>query len=158
MVDEEAARAARAGSPLPSPVPSDDDLWDCEKPFTQFGQFGVDSLDLRVFDQDVWWVDRLGRPHRLEAMSTEYRRAVLAFLLDLAGQYWTDAVLSEAITALTDVVRGRVAYGVLAEDAGAPSVGDLDPVAWLEGSPLMRRLRALTPEGPADELPEADGS
>jgi hypothetical protein len=44
---------------------------------------------------------------------------------------------------------------VLAEDTGAPSVRDLDPVAWLEGSPLMRRLRALTPEGPADELPEA---
>jgi hypothetical protein len=63
-------------------------------------------------------------------------------------------MLSEAITAFTDALRGKVAYGVLADEASAPSVRQLAPVTWLEGTPLMRRLRALTPEGPSDALPE----
>jgi hypothetical protein len=38
----------------------------------------VDALDLRVFDQNLWWVDRFGTPHR---------RNVPAFLLAFAKQY-----------------------------------------------------------------------
>jgi hypothetical protein len=86
VVDEEALRAARSGTPLPSPVPGDDDLWAVEKPFTCFGQWGRGWMDLRVFDQDVWWVDVEGRPHRLSEMTVEYRRNVLRFLLDSAEQ------------------------------------------------------------------------
>ena len=47
----------------------------------------MDKLDLRVFDQDIWWVDRLGIPHSLEQMSEEYRRNVIAFLLEYAEGY-----------------------------------------------------------------------
>jgi hypothetical protein len=160
VVDEEALHAAQSGYPLLSPVPGDDDLWDgVEKPFTSFGQFGVDQMDLRVFDQDTWWVDRLGQPHRLTQMSVEYRRNVLRFLLDTAEQRWLDTVMFEAITAMTDALRGKAAYGAIANAAGAPFVRDLAPETWLEGTPLMRRLRALTPGGPADVLPEhADGA
>jgi hypothetical protein len=46
----------------PSPVPSDERLWPGELPFTAFGQVGADHLDLHVFDQDVYWVDRIGAP------------------------------------------------------------------------------------------------
>jgi hypothetical protein len=155
VVDEEALHAAQSGNPLPSPVPGDDDLWDgVGKPFTSFGQFGVDQLDLRVFDQDTWWVDRLGHPHRLTQMPVEYRRNVLRFLLNTTQQRWLCTVMFEAITAMTDALRGKVAYGALANAAEAPFVRDLAPETWLEGTPLMRRLRALTPEGPADVLPE----
>jgi hypothetical protein len=50
---------APSSSPFPSsPVPSDARLWPTGLPFTAFGQFGDDRLDLRVFDQDVYWVDR----------------------------------------------------------------------------------------------------
>ncbi|MCU1400343.1 MAG: hypothetical protein JWN62_3452 [Acidimicrobiales bacterium] len=57
-----------------------DDLWPGGEPFTDFGQFGVDALHLRVFDQTEWWVDRLGRPHRLDEMTDGSRRNVIVFL------------------------------------------------------------------------------
>jgi hypothetical protein len=144
MVDEEAWRAAREGHPLPSPCPDDTDLWEgVEQPFTAFGQFGIDMLDMRVFSQEVWWVDRLGRPHRLDDMSQEYRRNVLTFLLHSARQRWLDEVRNESLTALTDAARGKASYAVIAHDAGAPRVADLDPLSWLESTPLIRRLRKL---------------
>jgi hypothetical protein len=144
MVDQEAWRAAREGHPLPSPCPDDTDLWEgVEQPFTAFGQFGIDRLDMRVFSQDVWWVDRLGRPHRLEQMSQDYRRNVLAFLLETAQQRWLDQVVYESLTALTDAIRGKPSYPVTAHDACAPRVADLDPLVWLESTPLIRRLRRL---------------
>jgi hypothetical protein len=144
MVDEVAWRAALDGHPLPSPCPDDDDLWEgLEQPFTMFGQFGIDMLDQRVFSQDVWWVDRLGRPHRLEAMSQEYRRNVLSFLLESAQQRWLDEVIRESLTALSDAIRGEVSFAVMAHQAGAPRVADLDPIVWLESTPLIRRLRQL---------------
>jgi hypothetical protein len=144
MVDEEAWRAAREGHPLPSPCPDDCDLWKgVEQPFTAFGQFGLDMLDQRVFSQAVWWVDRFGRPHRLDDMSQEYRQNVLTFLLDSAQQRWLDEVRHESLTALTDAARGNASFAVIAHDAGAPRVADLDPLAWLESTPLIRRLRKL---------------
>jgi hypothetical protein len=128
-------------------VPSDADLRDGEQPFTKFGQFGPDMLDMRVFDQDVWWVDRLGRPHRLEAMSQQYRRNVIAFLLKSVEQRWLDEVSREALTAITDAILGKVSFPVLARQAGLDLTVDLDPETWLESTPLVRRLRQLTAKG-----------
>lgn len=149
VVDHVALAAAQCGRPLPSPVPEDDDLWEgVEQPFTMFGQFGIDMLDQRVFSQDVWWVDRLGRPHRLDEMGEQYRRNVLQFLTESAEQRWLDEVRLEALTAFTDAMLGKVSYAVLAEDAGAARVRDADPVTWLESTPLVRRLRQLTSQTP----------
>jgi hypothetical protein len=147
-VDEVAWAAAQAGHPLPSPVPSDADLRDGELPFTMFGQFGPDMLDMRVFDQAVWWVDRLGRPHRLEAMSMVYRCNVIAFLVKSVEQRWLDEVSREALTAITDAILGKVSFPVLARQAGLDLTVDVDPETWLESTPLVRRLRRLTSEGP----------
>lgn len=66
----------------PSPVLSDVRLWPMELPFTAFGQFDEGALDLRVFDQDIYWVDRLGVSHPLKEMSQEYIANVIAFLVE----------------------------------------------------------------------------
>jgi len=150
VVDQAALDAARRGRPLPSPVPDDTNLWEGEKPFTAFGQWGAGRMDKRVFSQDVWWVDVHGRPHRLEDMSTDYRRNVLAFLLGSAEQRWIGEVMREAVTAAGEADLGRVSWAVLAPGLGVPRVSEIDPVVWLESTPLMRRLRVLTPEGPAE--------
>jgi hypothetical protein len=107
-------------------------------------------MDKRVFSQDVWWVDVHGRPHRIEDMSTDYRRNVLAFLLGSAEQRWIGEVMREAVTAAGEADLGRVSWAVLAPGLGVPRVSEIDPVVWLESTPLMRRLRVLTPEGPAE--------
>ena len=79
------------GSYAPSPVPSDARLWPLELPFTAFGHLGEDMLDLRVFDQEVYWVDRIGTPHLVLQMSRDYIENVITFLVDLREQYFTDS-------------------------------------------------------------------
>lgn len=127
----------------PSPVPSDANLWPGEKPFTAFGQFGVDSIDLRVFDQDAYWVDHLGNPHRLEEMRDSYRENVVEFLVQRAGRFFVDSCLRTVLQAEGDARLGRVNGDVLLAIGGGPVITDLDAAVWLEATPLMRRLRKL---------------
>ncbi|WP_157682885.1 hypothetical protein [Nocardioides scoriae] len=128
---------------LPSPVPSDRRLWPGERPFTAFGHLGVDMLDLRVFDQDVWWVSRVGEPHRLGAMSEEYVENVIAFLVECAETYFVETQRRWFIQTMGDqLLFGEPGADVLAVAAGAPVWSDLDAITWLESTPLMRALRS----------------
>lgn len=123
-----------------SPVPQDADLWPGELPFTAFGQFGPDSMDLRVFDQDVYWVDRNGDPHAISAMSEEYVSNVLHMLLDRAAEFHATALLRECAQSAGDALYGRVSGGVLVENLGIGSLRDSDPQTWVRSTPLVRRL------------------
>ena len=126
----------------PSPVPSDARLWPLELPFTAFGQFGEDALDLRVFDQDVFWVDRLGAPHLLKDMSQEYISNVIAFLTDLRDQYFADTQRRSFLQSAGDqILFDEPAGEVLAHALGAPTWEMLSAEEWLESTPLMRSLR-----------------
>lgn len=126
-----------------SPVPSDADLWPGELPFTAFGQWGADKIDLRVFDQDLWWVDRLGQAHRLEEMSSDYRANVLIFLRARAADWHLLCSLRAAAQAAGDALLGRVSGELLAAELTGSWTGDLDPDVWLESTPLVRRLAEL---------------
>ena len=64
----------------PSPVSGDLDGPLGDLPFTVWGQYEPGVLDLRVFDQGVWWVDARRQPHRLDGMSTDYLGNVVDFL------------------------------------------------------------------------------
>lgn len=127
-----------------SPVPSDADLRTGELPFTAFGQFGHDMLDKRVFEQDLYWVDRYGTPHRLEEMSDQYRRAVISFLLESAAHFHFGQVLRAELGKLIDALDGTPNGDALGEAVGMLPVRAMEPQQWLESTPLMRRLRLLT--------------
>jgi len=45
-------------------------------------------VDLRVFDQDVWWVDVLRRPHVIADMSLNYLDNVVGMLILNVAQYF----------------------------------------------------------------------
>ena len=105
-------------------------------------QFGVDQLDLRVFDQDKWWVDHLGRPHRLEEMSAGYRRAVCHYLRRLAPSLHAAMALREVLEAC-DAADGSISWVDIASELGLPTIGSHDPWQWLESTPLFRRLTRL---------------
>jgi len=126
----------------PSPVPSDMDLWPGELPFTAFGQFGPDSMDLRVFDQDAYWVDRSGDPHRIESMGREYVENVTRMLLERADEFHVAYQLRECLQSAGDALLGRVNGRVLACSLGIGSVGDVSASAWMRSTPLLRRLLA----------------
>lgn len=132
----------------PSPVPSDADLWPEEKPFTAFGQFGEDSFDLRVFEQDEYWVDYRGKPHRLSEMPNDYRVNVITFLEERKDRFYVETCLRTAVSMAGDALLGRVNGELLAEAVGGPKITDHTPSEWLEATPLMRRLRTLTSTNP----------
>lgn len=130
-----------------SPVPSDRRLWPGELPFTAFGQLGEDRLDLRVFDQDVWWVDRHGHPHVIAHMSDEYIANVISFLTQFREDYFVDSQRRAHIQALGDLyLFGDPGGDALAAALGGPTWEDLTAETWLESTPLMRALRRRTPD------------
>ena len=125
----------------PSPVPADRDLWPGELPFTAWGQYEHGSLDLRVFDQGVWWVDISQRPHRINEMSADYIRNVIRFLVADA-KYFYDATMRRELASMAgDLMLGRVSADLVARAAGGPSLTDFAPEEWLETTTLMRALR-----------------
>ena len=125
----------------PSPVPSDTDLWPGELPFTASGQHEHGRLDLRVFDQDIWWVDIAQQPHRLEQMSDEYILNVIDHLQTHVRGFYRDTIRRGIFQMHGDMLLGRISTDVVAEALGATPLTGLSPSEWLEGTPLMRALR-----------------
>jgi hypothetical protein len=125
----------------PSPVPSDADLWPGELPFTAWGHHEYGTLDLRVFDQSLWWVSVAQRPIRLDAMSPGYVANVIQMLEAYAEYYYLCTLRRECLQRYGDALLGRFSTGEIAEAAGAVPLSELTPIAWLESTPLMRRLR-----------------
>jgi hypothetical protein len=111
--------------------------------FTDFGWVGAGRLDLRVFNQDQWWVDIHGRGHRLEEMSRSYRRNVIGFLIEHQEAYFLHCLLLESSRVLSEALAGRVAGELLVSELGGVSMAELTPSEWLESTSLMRRLRRL---------------
>ena len=129
----------------PSPVPSDAHLEDDELPFTAFGQFGPDSMDLRVFEQDIYWVNAQGNPFRLDEMSQEYRLNVINFLFNEAEYLYVSMVKKYAVELLIQLKESGT--GSLDSEnpvfVAAMTMNEQNPVEWLNSTPLIRRLSAL---------------
>lgn len=125
----------------PSPVPGDSELWPGELPFTAFGQFGHGRLDLRVFDQARYWVDRYGNPHEISEMSLEYVENVIIMLSGRSAEFYSVSMLRSALQMLGDISLGRPNGDLLACEVGGGELGELAPDVWLEATPLMRALR-----------------
>lgn len=134
--------AAPRGPFEPSPVPSDRDLLPGELPFTAWGQHPNGTLDLRVFDQGVWWVDARQRPHRINEMSSEYLRNVLADL-EIGAERLHFAIVGKLVLEdMTDLASGRLPGNAVAEAFGATATADVSPAVWVASTPLVRALRA----------------
>lgn len=130
-----------------SPVPADQFLWDDEKPFTAFGQFGEDKLDMRVFEQDVWWIDIHGQEHLLEEMSTDYLNNVVRHLFENLEHFHLGNGLRFSIERLLTVLpfdgapRNFDQYIDYVENKESPL--ELPSAAWLNATPLVTRIWAI---------------
>ena len=126
---------------MASPIPGDAWISADEKPFTAFGQFGYGKLDIRVFEQDIWWVDIAGHQHVLAAMSQDYLRNVLIFLFEGAHSFHLTVIAKRAIEfADAAVIRGDEAYlSFLAHESRIPS----GTIEWLRSTPLVKRIDNL---------------
>lgn len=131
-----------------SPVPADRWLFPGELPFTAFGQLGKDALDLRVFEQNVWWTDRYGQEHLLTEMDTDYLRAVKFHMLRYSKhhhegakrRYSIEVALTESMFTRHDLAdyEGYRNYVLTKRD---PRL--MESFEWLEGTPLYKRISEL---------------
>ncbi|GAA8845090.1 hypothetical protein DUHN55_15200 [Helicobacter pylori] len=126
----------------PSPVPSDRDLLPGELPFTAWGQHPDGTLDLRVFDQGVWWVDAQQRPHRIAKLPPEYVANVIGYLEGHAEHFYIATLRRTVVEDGTDLLLGRLPANSVAEALGATSLADVSPDVWLASTPLVRALHA----------------
>ena len=136
-----AAPVTARSVPEPSPVPGDADPWPGELPFTAWGQHARGTLDLRVFDQAVWWVDIEQRPHRLEEMSDGYIANVIAHLEIHVESYYLGTLRRALYQMYGDLLLSRISTEMVADAFGATPLTELTPREWLDGTPLMRALR-----------------
>lgn len=91
------------------------------------------TLNLDVFDQDEVWLDVVGVPHLLHEMTITYRANVINHVLQRA-EYFYQAKLEQR----------HIAELLAAHQDDEPPLPE-DPLEWIESTPLMRRLRAITP-------------
>lgn len=130
----------------PSPVPSDRRLWPGELPFTAFGQYGNDAIDVRVFEQDRWWVDRHGRPTLVQDMPQAYVENVIAHLVAYRQQFFVASILRALVQVTGDIEQfGDTAVEPFVSRAVVGPSGWVTAEEWLEATPLMVELRRRSP-------------
>ena len=103
------------------------------------------TLDLRVLDQQRVRVDIRQQGHLLAQMSDEYVTNVIRCLLDNVECLYVETIRRSLYQMYGDLVLGRLSTDIVAQALGAPALTDLNPIDWLEATPLMRALRAGPP-------------
>lgn len=102
-------------------------------------------LDRHVLDQSVFWVDGAARAHRLEEMSSAYLFNVLGMLQGDARRLHFEAILDAYLDLLEATLTKTPSGERLTFDLIGRSVGDLEPLEWLETTALVRSIRRLLP-------------
>ena len=129
-----------------SPVPDDDRLLPGELPFTAFGQHGVNTLDKRVFEQGVYWVDSFGQSHKIEEMDKSYLHNVKEYLERGAKIFYLGALERYVANKLTDKLLTRVNRDEIAEELGIITIPEMSPEEWLQATPLYREITKIISE------------
>jgi len=128
---------------LKTVVPTDMFLIGTDRPFTDFGQFGEGQLDIRVFEQNIWWVDIKGKPFFIQDMSLKYVKNVIRHIIKHVDVFYQGAVnryeLLLACVAEVELIYPNVEeYLFLLQQFHNPK-GKL-PSVWLLNTPLMIAL------------------
>jgi hypothetical protein len=125
-----------------SPVPGGANLPEGELPFTAFGQFGEGSMDIRVFEQDKYWVNVEGQPFLLDEMDRDYLLNVMEFLFVEAEYYYVATVRKVALEMLEAGMQGNLNADLPALQT-AHSMSAQEPVQWLNSTRLLQKLHKL---------------
>lgn len=129
-----------------SPVPNDKHLEGDLLPFTAFGQFGEGSMDLRVFEQDIYWVNVKGEPFLLAEMEQDYLFNVMNMLFTDVEHFHLAYAQKATVELAMDIQAGRENVVTDADDVKRrvqARMGSESAVGWLNGTPLAKRIQAL---------------
>ncbi len=99
-------------------------------------------LDVRVFEQSTWWVDREGNEHRLLEMEDDYLLNVINHLIAHREQFMKVARQRALVQRCGDLLLGygedHRAAGELGTDED--SLWSVSALEWLFQTPLMTAL------------------
>lgn len=98
-------------------------------------------LDRRVLDQSRIWVTAEARILSLTDMSAADLGAVIEMFTGRAPEFHAAAVLDALFTLVLADLTGEETDESLARASEGSSVADLDPLAWLETTALLRAPR-----------------
>jgi len=131
-----------------NPVEADKYLLQGETPFTDFGHGGHGAMDIRVFLQDVYWVNVEGKAFRLDEMSTDYLNSVLAVLFEYAEIHFAAIAkwyALELMSIMSGVIYPPWEYMEKTKEAAAEILLS-NPHKWLSRSLLVIKILELLDE------------
>lgn len=127
---------------IENPVEADKYLPAGEVPFTDFGQGGYGTLDIRVFMQDTYWVNISGKPFLLLEMEEDYLNKVLIMLFENAEGYYASIARWYALELLS-IVNGIIEppwdYLEKTKDSSAAILLST-PHEWLNNTLLVSKI------------------
>lgn len=101
------------------------------------------TIDLRIFDQDTYWVNRHTEIFQLQDMTSEYRAAVLTMLTERAIMFHLHT-MANAVFDMFDAHNEDTTTGdMMTFSLTGESIADASPAQWIESTPLVRKLRSL---------------
>lgn len=127
---------------LENPVEADKYLSEGEIPFTDFGQGDYGTLDIRVFMQDIYWVNIAGKPFLLSDMEEDYLNNVLSLLFDNAQSYYSTIArwyMLELLSIVNGVIEPPWEYLEKTKDVSAALLLTT-PHGWLSDTPLVLKI------------------
>ena len=113
-------------------------------PFTNFNQFGQGRMDLRVFDQNTWWVSIEGKGTLLEELNSEQLTEILNFLFNKAEYFHEVYTTNQLILMVSAHLEGSAPDGIIEiKLMGVDELSMMTPHQWLASTALMRKINKL---------------
>ena len=131
-----------------NPVESDLYLPKGEIPFTNFGHGGRGFMDIRVFLQDVYWVNIEGIAFRLDELSTDYLNNILVILFENAETHFATMAkwyALELMSIMSGVIYTPWEYAEKTKETATEMLLST-PHEWLNSSLLVVKILALLDE------------
>lgn len=122
---------------------SREDEFNEKHPFTNFGQFGKGSFDLRVFDQDEWWITREGEGRKLDELSNTSLLEIMNFFFNHAEWFYDIYVTNKMIDFVAAHLEGMDEEQIETNLRRVDELGNTKPHEWLSQTLLIRKINQL---------------
>jgi hypothetical protein len=106
-------------------------------PFTNFGQFGTGTFDIRVFDQGEWWITNAGEGRKISELSNTSLLEIMNFLFNKAEWFYDVYITNKMINFVSSHLEGMDQEQTEMKLLVVDELGSINPHVWLSRTPLM---------------------
>lgn len=99
-------------------------------------------FDPRIIHHE-FWIDAHATIWRLDDLDTDHLHAIIAMLTARSLVLYSAELIHAFLREIAAREQGMSGAEQLAHELGQPSIGDLEPVEWLETTALLRAIRRV---------------